>query len=79
MAGPRITKAEAAARREDLQWLVETGEHLTGACHRLGITRDTLYAWCHSNGCLTLYQRLASRDPNLQDHHVTTKRWSTAA
>lgn len=40
------TDAEIAERREDIEWMVATGETLEGACHRLGLTRAGLDKWC---------------------------------
>lgn len=39
------TPAEIAARLEDVQWMAETGECLTGAAIRLELSRDALENW----------------------------------
>lgn len=69
------TEETNRARLEDLQWMADTGEHLTGAATRLRITPDALWKWCHRHGHLDLWQRLAHRDPDYHPehaHHRTT-------
>jgi hypothetical protein len=62
MTGRRLTNEERHARLEDLQFMVDTGETLTGACHRLGLNKEALDKWCRGNDCLNLYQRLQARE-----------------
>lgn len=39
--------ALVAARREDLQWMVETGENLIGAARRLKLPPEALERWLY--------------------------------
>lgn len=39
-----------SARAEDLRWLAATGENLTGAARRLGITVCALEKWAQLHG-----------------------------
>lgn len=50
-------------RIEDLTWLAETGECLTGAARRLGLTVPALEQWArrHANDA---YLRLRAREPH---------------
>lgn len=66
----KLTTEEHQARLEDLQWLVETGEHLAGAAMRLGLTVDGLWAWCKRHHHQELYQLLAERSHH---HELPTK------
>lgn len=50
------------ARLEDLAWMTRTGEHLTGAAARLGLSRDSLDKWCRRN-CPDLLAVLIAREP----------------
>ena len=50
------------ARAEDLAWMVETGETLTGAAKRLGISTATLEKWCQRHGHHDLLHKLAGRE-----------------
>ena len=63
-----LTREQSNARREDLAWMADTGECLSGALRRLNITRAVLEKWCHLNDCFDLYRRLAARE------HVDQKR-----
>ena len=60
---PRVNRAD---RAEDVQWMAETGECLTGAAARLGITTAALEVWCrrHDRDSLAL---LLAREP--KDHN----------
>jgi len=79
--GP-LTAEQRQARLEDLQWLVDTGETLTGALKRLDITKSALDKWCRNHDCWHLFARLAARehiDPertekNANRIHATTRR-----
>lgn len=53
-------------RLEDARWLADTGEHLTGAAQRLGITRDALEAFLrdHDRDTLARLRAREPRDPN---------------
>lgn len=80
-----LTKEQRRARVEDLQWMAETGESLTGACTRLRLTREALEKWCRGNGCLEVYHRLAAREHvdidrvRKHDNRIYTRARSTAA
>lgn len=50
------------ARIEDLQWMVETGEGLAGACRRLDLKAGTLYRCLELAHRTDLWQRLAARE-----------------
>lgn len=52
-----------AARAEDVRWMVETGENLTGAAKRLGISTDGVEKWCVLHGMHPELERLRSREP----------------
>lgn len=64
IAAANTARAEAqrAARLEDITWLVETGESLTGAARRIGIGRESLRTWCH-RWAPELGRTLADREP----------------
>lgn len=66
----------AAARLEDLRWMAETGECLTGAARRLGTSVEALSRWLFRWDARDLYQQMADRDPiqpDAPDH--MQKRW----
>lgn len=50
------------ARIEDLQWMVDTGEGLAGACRRLHLEAGTLYSSLERAHRTDLWQRLAARE-----------------
>lgn len=58
--------AKAAARRdariEDVQWMADTGETLSGAARRLGLSVDAFERWLHRNAP-ELRRPLARREP----------------
>lgn len=60
--GGRALVPRASARIEDLQWMVETGESLSGACTRLGLAPAALYRQLERSDRLDLWQRLAARE-----------------
>lgn len=51
-------------RAEDVAFMADTGEHLTGAAARLGITRDALEAWCKTHAPDALAQLRANEPRN---------------
>ena len=51
----------AMALVEDLQWMLETGESLAGACVRLGIRPNSLYSQLRRIQRLDLWQQLPAR------------------
>lgn len=57
----------AQARAEDIRFLAETGECLTGAARRLGLTNSGLEEWCKDNGLRREAFILRSREP--RDHN----------
>lgn len=61
MTYPAIA-ARNEARREDLTWLADTGESLTGAAQRLGMRPGSLETWCRRHAP-DLLQRLLAREP----------------
>lgn len=42
----RMREQRNADRLEDVSWLAETGESLSGAAARLGLTNEALRQWC---------------------------------
>lgn len=52
-----------AARAEDVLWMVETGENLTGAAKRLGIKPTALDQWCRRHGLVAQVDILRAREP----------------
>lgn len=50
------------ARAEDVEWMAATGECLTGAAQRLGITPSSLESWCRDHGMQTELEALRDRD-----------------
>lgn len=54
----------SAVTAEDAQFLYEADENLTGACARLGLKPDSLYAACRRAGKPEIYERLAAREPD---------------
>ena len=70
MPQPKHWSAHAnAARLEDLQFMADTGETLTGAARRLHLEVKTLHKWCLRHNHLDLYHQLANREP---ERHTTT-------
>lgn len=61
-ARTRELHAHADARAEDLAWMAETGETVTGAAKRLGISKETLEKWCARHGHLDLFRALARHE-----------------
>lgn len=51
------------ARAEDIRWMTQTGENLTGAARRLGLTNCGLEEWCKDNGLRNEATILRSREP----------------
>jgi transposase-like protein len=51
------------ARREDVAWMAATGESLSGAARRLGITASGLEKWCEKHGRVDDLNVLRSREP----------------
>lgn len=49
-------------RLEDIEWLADTDETLTGAATRLGITTQALTRWLRNHGHDDLLDRLMNRD-----------------
>lgn len=50
-------------RTEDVRWMVETGECLSGAAQRLGLTVNALDKWLRVHGLRDELATLASRQP----------------
>lgn len=69
--------AATHARAEDLQWMADTGENLTRAAERLGMTPKSLHKWCNRHGHLHLYQQLAARETDPK-YHPTSKEHTAA-
>ena len=59
----QIAKAEQrrAERLEDLAWMVETGETVEGAAHRLGLSQNALEKFAGANAP-DLLRKLRERD-----------------
>jgi hypothetical protein len=57
------THVDHRARAENVRWLVETGENLTGAAQRLGLTADGLEKWLAKNAMRAELATLRSREP----------------
>jgi hypothetical protein len=51
------------ARAEDIRWFVDTGENLTGAARRLGISRSGLEKWAEHHGLHAELDTLRRREP----------------
>lgn len=49
-------------RLEDLEWMAETGECLTGAARRLQLTPAGVEKFCQRQGRLDLFRTLAARE-----------------
>lgn len=79
--------AQEAARLEDVRWMLETGESLTGAAARLGISPNALEKWLHRRNMHTEATVLRGRDPitdldrDLSEHGraAAEKRWGRAS
>ncbi len=56
-------EALTAARLEDLQWLVDTGESFSGAAARIGIDERALERWLRKHNAAHLYAALRAREP----------------
>lgn len=65
-----LSPAEAAARLEDARWMAETGECLSGAARRLGLTVMALERWLYLHDRPTL-AKLKARQP--RDHNATVE------
>jgi hypothetical protein len=62
-------RAEAIVHMiEDVEWMVETGEHLEGACKRLGKRPDTLEQALYRAGRKDLYLALKHRMVTTLEH-----------
>lgn len=57
------THVDHRARAEDLRWLAETGESLSGAAARLGISPDGIEKWCAAHGLRAELEALRRREP----------------
>jgi hypothetical protein len=58
-----MTAVDHRARAEDVRWFVETGECLTGAARRIGITRDGLEKWLKDHSMHAELAALREREP----------------
>ena len=67
------------ARAEDVRWLAETGECLTGAARRLGTTVDALEKWCALHGLRDELNRLRAREPHVPVDQREINRRNAAA
>lgn len=56
-------RVRAAQRLEDVCWMTETGECLSGAARRLGMSEDALEKWLRDNGRRDLSATLRAREP----------------
>lgn len=68
MSGGGLTKEQARARLEDLEFMADTGECLTGACRRLGLNVAALEKWLRDRGRGDLYNRLSAREYHDNGH-----------
>lgn len=71
-----LTVTQRQARHEDLQFMADTGEGLTGAAQRLGMTRTALEKWL-SNNDKALLQRLREHDCHIDPGWAN--QWSEAS
>lgn len=55
--------AAERARIEDLAWMAETGESLTGAARRIGLSRESLERWMRQRDLRDVLAQLQSREP----------------
>lgn len=71
----RVAKVNHDERAEDVRWMAETGECLSGAAARLGMTTDALEVWGrrHDRASLAL---LIAREP--KDHNRIISGFSVA-
>jgi hypothetical protein len=60
------------ARAEDVRWMVATGENLSGAARRLGLSPKGLEKWCQRRGLGELAYALRRREPI--DHNANANR-----
>lgn len=58
-----FAEVDHAARAEDIRWFVETGESLSGAARRLGISRAGVEKWCALHDMAAELEILRRRDP----------------
>lgn len=56
-------RRRAQERAEDVRWMAETGECLTGAAKRIGLARGTLERWLRDHGMRDTLAALQSREP----------------
>lgn len=68
-----------AARAEDIRFLAETGECLTGAARRMGLTVDALEKWAQLHGLRDELNRLRSREPYVPADRREVNRRNAAA
>jgi hypothetical protein len=62
-------------RAENIRWFTETGESLSGAARRLGISTDGVEKWCQLHGMRAELERLRAREPYLPaDRHEVNRR-----
>lgn len=61
-----LTREESVARLEDVRWMADGGECLTGASSRLHVTREALEVWLRRRDPDTL-ARLIDHEP--RDHN----------
>lgn len=62
LSSPRwSTNIDTAARLEDLRFMADTGETLTGAAARLGLSANSLGRWLEKHD-INLRRALASRE-----------------
>lgn len=66
-AAQRAIRAQRNTERlEDVQWMADNGECLSGAATRLGLTTEALRQWCrrHAPQLLPVLNEREPRDPN---------------
>lgn len=71
-------KIDVAARLEDVRWMAETGETLTGAARRLGLDAESLAVWLRRRGAGELCRTLRGREAADEDRrHGGLTRWAS--
>jgi hypothetical protein len=58
-----MSTVDHRVRAENVRWFAETGESLSGAARRLGISVDGVAKWCELHGMRAELAQLRAREP----------------
>ena len=72
-----MTTDPTLTRTEDLTWMAEHGENLTGAARRLGLNRNSLAKWAKKHAP-EAHAQLLAREPIDPGPQTRRNQWTAA-